>query len=510
MRRVRNFLTRSRSRDIVGIVSDDIGQEIAAAEPERARRLLRTNWLRMIIESRTDELEQICIRFPDPRDPHLLLIRACCRDLVGDACGAEYLRGQGLRVAPDDFVACFTELLLAPDAETKAAVADRAHIALAQCEADDDYSSALFLLGWTEVRLRRDLARAIALLRSAADEARLRERPETHRLALSNLAFALTHAGLFTEAEEALDALPEPRSDSDWDRFEGGLPRANRGTIAYWRGDFERAVEWLEPAVADGAPSSNFEALSRLYYVMSLVALGREDRYYTAAGVLQSVSKCDKHGIPWDTLRRVTSAWLAHAQGQDERACALAAPTLTRTGAAVAHALLAELYRLLGEPAMSVQAFRLAAAAGMPRYARVSTLVTSAALHSAAGRGDSAHEQLEHALENASGERICAPFLSRDPVVADLLGAHAHWGSHHQEFLHTVLERRGAHGKAGAGLFTERELSVLACLRTTMTAGEIGVHLGIAYPTVKTHIRSIYRKLGVTSRRDAVRAVAAK
>lgn len=141
-----------------------------------------------------------------------------------DARPSEFLRGQGLRVASDDFVAYFTDLLLAPDALTKAAVANRAHEALTPCGADDDYSSALFLLGWTEVRLRRDLPRAIALLRSAADEARLRSRAETHRLTQSNLAFALTHAGLFTEAEQILDALPPTKHPSDWDRLEGGLP----------------------------------------------------------------------------------------------------------------------------------------------------------------------------------------------------------------------------------------------------------------------------------------------
>jgi ATP/maltotriose-dependent transcriptional regulator MalT len=498
------------SRGYRGKVLPAISQETATSDPQQALRILRTNWLRLIIESRTSELEQFCMTFPDPHDPHVLLIRACCRDLVGDSYGAEYLRGQGLRVAADDFVACFTELLLAPDAETKATVADRAHYALKECEADDDYSSALFLLGWTEVRLRRDLARGIALLRSASDEARLRDRPETQRLAESNLAFALTHAGLFTEAEQVLDVLPAAPAQSDWDRFEGGLPAANRGCIAYWRGDFEHAAALLESAIAKESPGNNFEALSRLYYVMSLIALKREDRYYAAAGLLQGISKTDKHGIPWDTLRRVVSAWLAHAQDHDERAKALAAPTLTRTGAAVAHALLAELYRVIGEPVRSGQAFRLAAAAGLPRYARVSTLVTSAALHSAAGRGDDAHEKLEHALENASAERVLAPFLTDDPIIADLLNAHAHWGSNHQETLHTILEKRGLHDTVMAGIFTEREKDVLACLRTTMTANEIATHLRIAYPTVKTHIQAIYRKLGVTARRAAVHATTQK
>lgn len=480
-------------------------QELATSEPAHGRIVLRRNWLRLILESHTSELEQLCLAYPDPHDPHILLIRACCRDLAGDANGAAFLRGQGLRVASDDFVACFTELLLAADTPTKTAIADRARHALTQCGPDDDYPSALFLLGWAEVRLRRDLAGAIALLRSASAEARLQDRAETFRLAQSNLGFALTQAGMFTEAEQVLDTLPSAPSASDWDRFEGGLPQSNRGSIAYWRGDFGHAISELEPVIVEGSPGTNFEALARLYLVMSLIAEGREDRYYAAGELLQGVSKTDKHGIPWDTLRRVTSAWLAHAEGQDERALDVAAPALTRAGAPVAHALLAELYRRMDEPVLAAQALRLASSAAMPRYALVSTLVTSAALRSASGHGHHAHEQLDRALEAAAAEQIVAPFLADDTVVGDLLDAHARQGSRHHQFLNTIFERRGRHTRRLTGILTRREKEVLACLRTTMTAEEISAHLGIAYPTVKTHIRAVYRKLGVTTRRDAIR-----
>lgn len=489
---------------------DAVREDISPTDPELARTALRRNWLRLILESRTRELEQLCLAQPDPHDAHVLLIRACCRDLLGDSHGATFLRGQGLSVAAEDFVVCFTELLLATDASAKAVAADRARDALTRCGPEDDYPSALFLLGWTEVRLRRDLGEAIALLRSAADEARLHDRDETFRLAQSNLAFALTHAGLFTEAEQTLDALPVAAAPSDWDVFEGGLPQANRGTIAYWRGDYDEAIRHLDPAVADTAPGHNFEALARLYLVMSLVALKRDDRYYAASELIRGVSRADKHGIPWDTLRRVVSALLAHAEGHDKRARTIAAPALTRPGAVVAHAVLAELYRVLDEPALAAQALRLASAGALPRYARVSTLITSAALRSAAGRGSEAHELLDRALEAASSERILAPFLSDDPLIGDLLSAHAHRGSRHDPFLAVVLERRGQLSRRLAGVLTPRESEVLGCLRTTMTAEEIAAHLGVAYPTVKTHIRSVYRKLGVTTRREAVRSTLAR
>lgn len=493
-----------------GCVIEAVREELASSDPEQALTVLRRNWLRLILESHTSELEQLCLAHVDPNNPHVLLIRACCRDLVGDSHGAAFLRGQGLRIADDDFVVRFTELLLAAGPSTKAAAADRARDALTRCGPDDDYPSALFLLGWTEVRLRRDFADALGLLRSAADEARLHGRTDVFWLAQSNLAFALTHAGRFTEAEQILDTLPESTAQSDWDVFEGGLPEANRACIAYWRGDFDAAITQLDMIVVDGGLANNFEALARLYFVMSLIALKREDQYFAAAGLLQGVSKTDKHGIPWDTLRRVTSAWLAHADGQDERALKIAAPALSRAGTTVAHALLAELYRDLGEADLSAQALQLASASTLPRYARVSTLVTSAALRSTAGHGADAHEHLDRALEAAAPERILAPFLSDDPLIGDLLSAHAHRGSRHDAFLHIILERRGQLTRRMTGVLTRRESDVLACLRTTMTAEEISEHLGIAYPTVKTHIRSIYRKLHVTSRRAAVHSTEAR
>jgi DNA-binding CsgD family transcriptional regulator len=49
-----------------------------------------------------------------------------------------------------------------------------------------------------------------------------------------------------------------------------------------------------------------------------------------------------------------------------------------------------------------------------------------------------------------------------------------------------------------------RELEVLRYLATMLTASEIAAELYISVNTVKAHTRSIYRKLGVSRRRDAV------
>jgi len=58
-------------------------------------------------------------------------------------------------------------------------------------------------------------------------------------------------------------------------------------------------------------------------------------------------------------------------------------------------------------------------------------------------------------------------------------------------------------GEAGPSL-TGSELAVLRLLPGYLTNQEIAEALFLSVNTVKTHLRSAYRKLGVTSRRAAV------
>lgn len=56
----------------------------------------------------------------------------------------------------------------------------------------------------------------------------------------------------------------------------------------------------------------------------------------------------------------------------------------------------------------------------------------------------------------------------------------------------------------GAVELTPREQTVLALLATELSEREIGSQLYLSFNTVHTHVRSIYRKLGVTTRAEAV------
>ena len=64
--------------------------------------------------------------------------------------------------------------------------------------------------------------------------------------------------------------------------------------------------------------------------------------------------------------------------------------------------------------------------------------------------------------------------------------------------------RRNASADEILELPSEAEIAVLLWLATDLTVREIGTQLFLSPNTVRSHVRSIYRKLRVGSREDAV------
>ena len=61
-------------------------------------------------------------------------------------------------------------------------------------------------------------------------------------------------------------------------------------------------------------------------------------------------------------------------------------------------------------------------------------------------------------------------------------------------------------GNAPVLTLTPREQTILDLLPTHLNYGQIGHELFVSVNTVKSNVKSIYRKLGVTSRYEAVAA----
>jgi DNA-binding CsgD family transcriptional regulator len=67
-----------------------------------------------------------------------------------------------------------------------------------------------------------------------------------------------------------------------------------------------------------------------------------------------------------------------------------------------------------------------------------------------------------------------------------------------------IRKSRASRVEATDGQLTERELEVHRLLQTELTVSELGKLLYVSPSTIKSHVKSVYRKLGVSSRKEAV------
>ncbi|WP_051233421.1 LuxR C-terminal-related transcriptional regulator [Pseudonocardia asaccharolytica] len=114
-----------------------------------------------------------------------------------------------------------------------------------------------------------------------------------------------------------------------------------------------------------------------------------------------------------------------------------------------------------------------------------------------------ARRALQTALALAEPLDAVRPFTQAGPGVRELLvHQHGSFGSS-EEFARRALAA-GAGLQECRALLSERELTVLTLLPTLLSLDEIATDLTVSVNTVKSHVRSIYAKLGVSSRRTAV------
>ena len=120
---------------------------------------------------------------------------------------------------------------------------------------------------------------------------------------------------------------------------------------------------------------------------------------------------------------------------------------------------------------------------------------------------------LERALALAEPEGYVRTFVDEGPPMAALLDAAAKRGIA-RDYVTRLLAAFGTSGvrtPVRQGLvdpLSERELDVLRLLGSELTGPEIARELVVSLNTVRTHTKAIYAKLGVNTRRAAVRRAA--
>jgi LuxR family maltose regulon positive regulatory protein len=140
----------------------------------------------------------------------------------------------------------------------------------------------------------------------------------------------------------------------------------------------------------------------------------------------------------------------------------------------------------------------------------IEILVVQALAHEMRGDIAAALVPLELALTLAEPEGYVRMFVDEGPHIVALLQAAAK-----RRIAPGYVQRLLTHSGAATGEpharqnliepLTERELDVLRLLGTELNGPEIARHLTVSLNTVRTHTKNLYTKLGVNSRRAAVR-----
>ncbi|HWS58895.1 MAG TPA: LuxR C-terminal-related transcriptional regulator [Actinotalea sp.] len=355
--------------------------------------------------------------------------------------------------------------------------------------------------------LQGDLEQATARLRLALDLPGA-QYPIWRFYTLGSLALVRAWTGHCTEALQLADAALSGARALDVTHHPAVIHAHLAAALAHlYRADFERAAESLDMA--------------------DLLNLRRPS----------NVVNLDLH--------RALAAHLAAATGDSERALltlrrsaasALEAPVLAHANRALHAQLLIdagehlEARALLDDPGHSVElgaarvdlgfatggldAAMTALRASTPPESDVRAVIghrlREAAVLDARGERVAAQEAIRLAVAAAEGDQLRWPFLevtAAEPMLRQYLRG----GAGFSDDLRQVLERASAVASARArrsapgtvDALTERELAVLAYLPRRIKHREIAAELYITMNTLKTHLSSIYRKLGVTDRDEA-------
>ncbi|MGW6155993.1 LuxR C-terminal-related transcriptional regulator [Streptomyces sp. NPDC055144] len=397
-------------------------------------------------------------------------------------------------------------------------------------------------------------AQAAAGLRREVPEHLLDRHPELHALLMTHLGSTRLWAGRFEDARAALTTVAGthggpstvlPREESLGhlaliDYLNGWIDRAERKALA-------GASEAERFRVAEPGVSGAGTGIGLL--VLAAVAVDR-DELSQAQTLLDETAQLRSatHDPVIAAVRAITKARLLLVQGHARAAVEAADPGIrvcaASPWAAGQEALFASAAHMAegrprmaaevlqdvpgDQPACAVEAARILLAAGRPEEAvglldsidtggRTGPAVTvRAALvraQAAQGAGDdaTARRLVAQALLGARRERLRRPFLDARPWIRPLLST-APLQELAADWLTPAPSRPGEPATVDArpaALVAEelsgRERDVLERLARMMSTEEIAADLYVSVNTVKTHLKSIYRKLAVNRRNEAVR-----
>ncbi|WP_081345992.1 LuxR C-terminal-related transcriptional regulator [Mycobacteroides chelonae] len=492
----------------------DAGEHaVRGADGPLAAEIITDHWLELLLEARSVALESACIAVADAfgETADIAMVRSCCREVAGDRLGAQlhFERAQDLAHGHVEsrrvrLVANLSRILISDDHSTMAGAVDAVSEALTDRTLVPDrvYACTLFLVGWAETRLRRDVGHSMRLLESAAQECRALGLAAVADRATESLAFAYVHAGQFGRAQLSLSMAEVP-----WLSHEGGgISCFTTGFMQLWQGELAGALE--DFTVVDAAVGEGYPDIGRMMLVFSAAALrnqGCDLSLPQLEAVAMRIGEGDNRAVPIGSFRAAALARIAEMRGHSHEALQLAARLVDVTPLPTASAMVAGICRRLGNADLAQTLADNARGESVATYTRAYAALIGALLAWERADNDRAHQLLEESLALAAPESVRYPFLDNaDQSCRELLGAHSSRTAYPDFLAECLLACETGASENPAAALTSREREVLAYLRTPMTAAEIAAKLSVSVNTLKTHQRSIYQKLQVSNRREAI------
>jgi LuxR family transcriptional regulator, maltose regulon positive regulatory protein len=520
---------------------------LAAGDVDQAAGLLTASWAAMLAQGQAGVLAELVSRLPGERvrtTPELAVVAALSRLALGKleeadawlglAAAAEPWRatgptgrgGPGARPPRNGSAMRLARLYRARLVGDVADAGPAARVPPALAEGDDDDRRTLShaLLGVAQL-WSGQLEEAAASLEQARADADRTGRPVVAIGATGHLALLEAVRGRLGRATELGLLATEQARRVDWSASPqlAGAHLA-LAVAAYHRDDLPAATAALDratrTALAGDRPLRLAAAVLGAWVAAgtdrgdAAAALGRLDGAVAATG-----------GRPPRLLAaaaRAARAKLLAATGDEDAALA----ELDRTDASPAPVealVLARLQVATGDPAAAGRTLAplLADEPGQPApelplaiAAHLADALANQELadHAAAARA------MRRALDLAVPEGYRRVFVEGGAPVRVLLADHLHRDTTHHLLVGSLLERlRTEAGRAASPAgrsaaagplvvpLSEREQVVLRYLSSRLSAGEIAEELYVSLNTVKTHIKSIYRKLDTNRRWDAVK-----
>ncbi len=332
---------------------------------------------------------------------------------------------------------------------------------------------------------------------------------------LAQLAIVHLLRGELTRAEELSSEAVRLAERHGW--HEGpaaACAHLGSAAAAYRRGEFEHAEGLLAQTAADTAEAPVRHATG-LLQALALAAAGPRS---AARGTLKlRAIRAAAEGEPMPEFVRVAlldaEPRVLAAAGEVAQARAVLAESraqLPRRPELLVRQAALELRA--GEPERAGESLApvLEANAGIHPATTIEAWLLQALADHAAEEEQASARALDRALALAEREPYRDAFLLGGPAVRELLERQAQTGTAHPALLEVLLDGAGREGgvhiggAAPAEPLTEREQRILRYLPTMLSNAEIGAEIFVSLNTVKTHLRSIYRKLEAKGRADAV------